>query len=135
LTPELEGSVLVDNLTNPRVHHGVAELHHTATRDTDEVIVMVILAEHGVEPRLPVAELPRLGESVFDQQLKRAINGRVPDAWRRSTHGVEQLVYADVFVDLEKRLDDAVPLPSRLQTAFAEPLVKPLENLLYVEVA
>ncbi len=65
---------------NCALEPGVVERDEPAAVLADEVVVVVSVRQHALEPRLPVPDRDPLDESMLDQQVEHSVDARPP--WR-----------------------------------------------------
>src|SRR5712692_799618 len=105
----------------------VLELDDPVAAGADQVIV-VMAADGGLVPRLPVLEVARAGEACVGEDLHGAVHGRRADVLVARLHLGEQLLDAEVPAGGEEGVDDQVPLPGRLEPPLGDPAREPLAS-------
>jgi hypothetical protein len=101
---------------------GILEFEDEATLDADQVVVVLA---GDLEAGLPIAELPRLGESGIDQQLEGTVDRGVTDLGVLLAHPGEQILYRHMIVAPQEAVDDRLSLPGRVEPVLLQILVPP----------
>src|SRR5262245_56256095 len=104
----------------------VLELEDEAALHADQVIVMIA---DDLVARLAVAELALDRETAVDEQLERAVDGRVADARLALANFREELVDRDVIARAQELLDDRLALRRHVEPAILDIGPPPLLEL------
>src|SRR5262249_31544747 len=95
----------------------VLELEDEPAFDTDE---MVVVRAGDLVARLSVLELAGARDAAVEEELERAVHGRVADPRVALADAREKLVDRDVLVRAQEHVDDELALLGRVQAALAQ---------------
>ena len=101
------------------------ELDDLAAALADDVVVVLALALDRLEARLAVVEVALGSEPDLLEQLERAVDGGVADAWVHLLDRRVELLDGEVPRGAEEHARDVVPLGGRFETPLAQRLLEP----------
>src|SRR6266516_1807340 len=101
------------------------ELDDLAATLADDVVVVLALALDRLEARLTVVEVALGSEPDLLEQLERAVDGGVADAWVHLLDRRVELLDGEVPRGAEEHARDVVPLGGRFETPLAQRLLEP----------
>jgi hypothetical protein len=108
---------------------GVVERDEPAAPLTDEVVVMMAIGKHPLEPRLPVTDRNPFDEAMLDEQVKHAINARAARGAGGAALRPQRILDLDGAERARLRreqLNHPVARPAALQTGLREDRVNML---------
>lgn len=109
----------------------VFDFSEFAAFQTDKVI-MVLLIQLGLKPRLPAADLDFLGDAAVTHQPQIPVDCRIPDFRFFLFYDVKEFVNSNMFAGRQKSVKDYFALAGISQAVLSHILSKRLFCLAYV---